>query len=132
MSKLRVYILLCSDGTYYTGVTNDIERRLKEHQSGFNPDSYTFSKRPVELQWCSDPMSPNEAIQWEKRIKRWSNKKKQALIMGDWDSLIVNSNRQFKCLMIVVRVVIFKPSVRVPDDRSKSGYFQTVSSSARR
>ena len=96
MSKLRVYILLCSDGTYYTGVTNDIERRLKEHQSGFNPDSYTFSKRPVELQWCSDPMSPNEAIQWEKRIKRWSNKKKQALIMGDWDSLIVNSKKTFR------------------------------------
>jgi putative endonuclease len=82
-----VYILKCSDNTYYTGITNDIERRLAEHQSGYNPDSYTFSRRPVELVYGEYFTDPKQAIDFEKQVKRWSRLKKEALINEDWDSL---------------------------------------------
>jgi putative endonuclease len=44
-----VYILKCNDNTYYTGVTNDVQRRFLEHQNGDDVDSYTYKRRPVEL-----------------------------------------------------------------------------------
>ncbi len=48
MKQYFVYILLCNDGSYYTGITNDIERRLYEHENGIDPKSHTY-KRPVKL-----------------------------------------------------------------------------------
>ena len=87
MNQLRVYILQCSDNSYYTGVTNDLERRLKEHQEGFNSSSYTHSRRPVVLKWYSDLASPTQAIRLEKQIKGWTKRKKEALISGNWDKL---------------------------------------------
>ncbi|WP_317221563.1 GIY-YIG nuclease family protein [Aestuariivivens marinum] len=51
MKFYYVYILICSDNTYYTGMTNDLERRLNQHQQGYKIDGYTFSRRPVELKW---------------------------------------------------------------------------------
>ena len=47
MKKYYVYILLCTDNTYYTGVTDDLETRFLYHQNGQNPNSYTYNKRPV-------------------------------------------------------------------------------------
>ncbi|WP_313791206.1 GIY-YIG nuclease family protein [Lacinutrix neustonica] len=44
-----VYILLCSDKTYYTGMTNDLERRLIQHKSGHRKDSYTSTRLPIKL-----------------------------------------------------------------------------------
>lgn len=44
-----LYILKCADNTFYTGVTNNLERRLKEHESGVNKDCYTFNRRPLKL-----------------------------------------------------------------------------------
>ena len=82
-----VYILKCSDDSYYTGVTNNIERRLMEHESGRNPDSYTYSRRPVQLIYAEYFISPRQAIDFEKQVKRWSRAKKEALIAGDWDRL---------------------------------------------
>lgn len=96
MKTLYVYILECSDGTYYTGVTNDPDRRLLQHNAGINPGSYTCSRRPVKIVYCQDFQYPNEAINWEKRIKRWSHKKKQALINDDFDKLIKLSKKNFK------------------------------------
>ena len=52
MKQYFVYILKCNDGTYYTGVKNDIDRRLFEHQSGFNKNSYTYFRRPINLVFC--------------------------------------------------------------------------------
>lgn len=49
MYQYFVYILRCSDNSYYTGITNDLTRRLIEHNSGVNPKSYTFKRRPLEL-----------------------------------------------------------------------------------
>lgn len=49
MKQYFVYILLCSDNSYYTGITNDLERRMYEHQHGMDPGSYTGKRRPVKL-----------------------------------------------------------------------------------
>jgi|ERR1043165_7444117 putative endonuclease len=88
MKLFFVYILKCSDDTYYTGITNDPERRLAEHQSGLNQESYTYSRRPVKQVYLSDGFSdPLEAIGWEKQLKDWNRKKKEAVINGKWELL---------------------------------------------
>ena len=74
------YILKCSDGTYYTGLTKELEARLREHELGAHRDSYTFSRRPLKLVWSIVTNSYKEAFQWEHQIKGWSRKKKEALI----------------------------------------------------
>jgi len=82
-----VYILLCSDGSYYTGVSNDVERRLVEHQIGEDKKSYTWSRRPVKLVYSESYPEAIYAITREKQIKGWSRKKKQALIDSRFDDL---------------------------------------------
>jgi len=93
MKYMYVYILECADGSYYTGVTNNPERRFLEHKDGINPDSYTFSRRPLKLLYCEYFTDPLQAISWEKKIKGWSRRKKEALIKEDWKSLIEFSKR---------------------------------------
>jgi len=91
-----VYILKCSDGSYYTGSTKDLEGRVKEHQIGAHLDAYTYSRRPVELVWSEITESYPEAFQWEHRIKGWSRAKKKALIRGDIEGIqeIVKAERK--------------------------------------
>jgi putative endonuclease len=85
---LYVYILKCHDGTYYTGVTNDLERRLLEHNAGIDTEAYTHTRRPVELAFYEAFSDYNLALEWETRIKKWSAKKKEALINSDWKKLV--------------------------------------------
>ncbi len=85
--SLWVYILKCSDSTYYTGITNNLDRRFTEHQEGFNTDAYTFKRRPVELQYAEEFTDYKLGYAWEKKLKGWSAKKKKALIEEDWDEL---------------------------------------------
>lgn len=87
LKYLYVYILKCSDNTYYTGITNNPERRIEEHNSGLNNASYTYMRRPVEMVYCERFTDFDLAIRWEKRIKDWSRKKKEALIKNNWDQL---------------------------------------------
>ena len=82
-----VYIVQCSDGSYYTGVTNDLERRLWEHETGYNESCYSFKRRPVELKYSEHFHDINNAIAWEKQLKGWSRKKKEALFRGDWEEI---------------------------------------------
>ncbi len=82
-----VYILKCADNSYYTCVSNDPERRLAEHIEGKNPDSYTFSRRPLELVFCEYFTDPKQTIAFEKQVKGWSRAKKEALIAGDWNKI---------------------------------------------
>jgi putative endonuclease len=91
-----IYILKCSDGTYYTGLTKDLQSRVREHEAGAHPESYTFSRRPVKLEWSVVTDSYQEAFQWEHRIKGWSRAKKEALIRGDIEGIheIVKSERK--------------------------------------
>jgi putative endonuclease len=88
MKTYFVYILKCNDSSYYTGFTNDIERRMSEHHSGKNKDCYTFDKRPLELVWFETFNDVLNAIAIEKQIKGWTRRKKEALIKEDWDRLV--------------------------------------------
>jgi tRNA/rRNA methyltransferase len=80
------YILRCADGSYYTGHTDDLERRIGQHQTGAIA-GYTHSRRPVELVWSQDFGSRLEALEAERQVKDWSRKKKEALFRGDWAAL---------------------------------------------
>jgi putative endonuclease len=82
-----VYMLLCSDGSFYVGITNDVERRVAQHNLGWDPDSYTHSRRPVSVVHSSDFGWIEDAIRWEKQLKGWSRKKKQALVRNDWEAI---------------------------------------------
>ena len=94
MKIVFVYILLCSDGSYYTGVTSQLYRRINAHQSGKYPRSYTFSRRPLELVYLEFFISPFKAIRREKQIKGWSRAKKEALINGDINQLKLLAKRK--------------------------------------
>lgn len=79
-----VYILKCSDGSYYTGKTQrSLEERLDEHMSG-NIEGYTSKRLPVELVFCEEFERIVDAIQAERQIKGWSRAKKEALMNGDF------------------------------------------------
>ena len=93
-----IYILRCSDDTYYTGLTKDLVGRVKEHEVGAHREAYTFGRRPVRLVWTIVTESYREAFQWERRIKGWSRVKKEALIRGDIEGIheIVKSERKQK------------------------------------
>jgi putative endonuclease len=82
-----VYMLLCSDNSFYVGITNDLERRVGEHQYGFDERCYTYTRRPVQLVYASDFQSVADAITWEKRLKSWSRTKKAALVRNDWQGI---------------------------------------------
>jgi predicted GIY-YIG superfamily endonuclease len=82
-----VYILECADGSYYTGSTSDLERRLYEHQSGSDPSAYTFSRRPVHLVWNEETRSKDDAQRFEHQVKGWNRKKKEALIRRYWKAI---------------------------------------------
>lgn len=88
MKMYYVYILECNDKSYYTGITNSLNRRLYEHNFGYDKNSYTFSRRPVILKWSEQFTDPNYAIMVEKQIKGWSRRKKQALIDENWEDLV--------------------------------------------
>jgi predicted GIY-YIG superfamily endonuclease len=92
-----VYILECSVGSYYTGSTADINKRLWQHQQGVESSSYTYTRRPVKLVWTSEETEYYyDALRWEQQIKGWSRAKKQALIRGEFNALheIVKAERK--------------------------------------
>jgi putative endonuclease len=82
-----VYIVECSDKSYYIGVTNDLDRRLWEHNNDNNTLAYTYKRRPVILKFFQHFQDINEAIEFEKQIKGWSRKKKEALFIEDWEEI---------------------------------------------
>ena len=77
------YILRCADGMFYTGHTDDIERRIAEHRHG-GFCKFTSRRLPVELVWATDFPTREEALASELRISKWSRAKNMALIDGDW------------------------------------------------
>ena len=82
MSKGFMYILECSDGSYYTGSTNNLERRIAEHQSERGAN-FTKSRLPVELVYFEEYERIDDAFYREKQVQRWSHNKKKALIEGN-------------------------------------------------
>jgi len=91
-----VYILKCADGTFYTGITSNLTKRIESHQSGAYKGSYTSRRRPVELVFYCEFTDPNMAIDSEKQIKKWSAAKKRALIDGEFEKLPNLAKKKFK------------------------------------
>ena len=83
MKLYYVYILECADKLLYTGITNDISRRLEEHNAGINKNSFTFKRRPVKVIFHQEFNDVEQAIWFEKKLKGWSAQKKRALANGD-------------------------------------------------
>ncbi len=81
-----LYILRCADGSYYVGHTENLERRLAEHQAG-GYSRYTRGRRPLTLQFTAEFPTRLEALERERQIKRWTRRKKEALIRNDWTAL---------------------------------------------
>ena len=81
-----MYILECSDGSYYTGSTTDLERRLAQHQAGEGAN-HTKKRLPVKLVYFEEYEMIDEAFYREKQVQGWSRKKKEALINGTTELL---------------------------------------------
>ena len=79
-----VYILRCADGSYYTGHTDGLDARMAQHHGGDIASCYTYSRRPLQLVFSQDFSTREEALASERQIKRWSRKKKEAMLRGDW------------------------------------------------
>jgi putative endonuclease len=80
------YLLRCSDGRFYAGHTDNLERRIAQHQHGGFCD-FTARRQPVALVWSETFPTRIEALETERRIKGWTRTKKEALIAGDWARL---------------------------------------------
>ena len=79
-SNWKVYIVECADGTYYTGITTDTERRLLEHNYSFKSAKYTRSRRPVKLVYEEDSQNRSTASKREYEIKKMKRKDKIILV----------------------------------------------------
>jgi len=78
-----VYILRCRDNSYYTGHTNNLEKRIAEHQAR-EVEGYSSTRLPVALVFAEEFPTREEALATERQIKGWSRKKKEAIMRGDW------------------------------------------------
>ena len=81
-----MYILECSDGSYYTGSTNNLKKRFQQHQDGEGAN-HTKCRLPVILVYCEEYPRIDTAFYREKQVQGWSRKKKEALINGKTELL---------------------------------------------
>jgi putative endonuclease len=81
-----VYILRCTDDSYYVGKTSDLRARLDEHEAGVAAN-FTARRRPVRMIYAEEYKTLRQAEAREQQLKRWSRKKKAALISGDKSAL---------------------------------------------
>lgn len=88
-----MYILKCSDGSYYTGSTTNMELRLAEHQQGIGA-RYTAARRPVKLVYACEFETIQEAFEREHQVKKWNRAKKEAIIQENWSALPKLSERR--------------------------------------
>jgi putative endonuclease len=80
------YLLRCSDGRYYTGHTDNLDRRMAEHQAG-GFCAFTSKRQPVALMWSETFQTRIEALEAERIVSGWSRPNKEALIRGDRKTL---------------------------------------------
>jgi putative endonuclease len=78
----HVYMVRCSDGTLYTGITNDLEKRIEAHNSGKDGARYTRSRRPVKLIYSEKAGSRSAAARLEYQLKRLPLAEKNRLIQS--------------------------------------------------
>lgn len=99
-----MYILRCANDTYYTGSTKFLEKRLLDHQNGIGAN-YTKKHAPVELVYYEEYSRIDYAFNREHQVKKWSRKKKEALINGTFDQLPGLAKKAFRknwCIKIVL------------------------------
>ena len=84
--KGYLYILECTDGSYYTGSTIDLQKRINEHHNGQGAN-HTKKRLPIKLVYVEEYLNIATAFEREKQIQGWSRAKKEALITGDFDAL---------------------------------------------
>jgi len=89
-----MYILECSDGSYYVGSTRDLALRLWQHNQGLGA-RYTARRQPVKLVYSAEFASVEEAYRWEKQGQNWSRAKREALIRGDDETLPELARKDF-------------------------------------
>ena len=85
-------MLQCADGSYYTGSTDELEKRIAEHQNGEGCE-WTRKRQPVEFVWRQEFPTRDEARAAELQIKKWSRAKKEALIAGNFELLHILAGR---------------------------------------
>lgn len=90
-----MYILQCSDGSYYVGSTRDLDRRVWEHNQGTGA-KYTARRRPVKLMYSEEYDSVAEAYAREQQVQGWGRAKREALIRGDFGALPGLARKDFK------------------------------------
>ncbi|PIQ76735.1 hypothetical protein COU78_04040 [Candidatus Peregrinibacteria bacterium CG10_big_fil_rev_8_21_14_0_10_49_24] len=95
MREYCVYILRCNDGSFYTGFTSDLEKRVSQHHEGVFKQCHTYGRRPVELVYLETFHNTNDAISREKQLKKWSRAKKAALIKGEYEHLSKYAKKVF-------------------------------------
>ena len=93
--NLYVYILRCSDGSYYVGSTRDVELRVIAHNNG-KAAKHTAARRPVQLVYSEKHESIEPARARELQIKRWTRSKKEALISGRKQDLKRFSKKRYR------------------------------------
>jgi putative endonuclease len=79
-----IYMIRCSDDSFYVGHTDNFEKRIAQHRQGSIVTCYTFRRRPVVLVFAQDFPTREEALAMERRVKGWRRVKKFALCRGDW------------------------------------------------
>ena len=87
MKTYVVYILECSDGSFYIGITGNFDKRLNQHQQGYFKQCYTYKRRPLKVRCYIEFTDVIQAILFEKRLKGWTRAKKIALIQNDFNNL---------------------------------------------
>jgi len=93
MLEFYVYIVQCGDGSYYTGHTDNLERRISEHMNK-TYSNYTSERLPIKVVYVQTFATRAEAIDAEQQIKGWSRKKKEALIKGNINELVKLANEK--------------------------------------
>ena len=96
MHDVYVYILKCSDGSYYVGHTDDIATRIDQHKESKLLNSYVSKRLPFELVFVDCVPSRADALAFEQQIKKWSRKKKEALIQGNWEKISLYVKKKFE------------------------------------
>ena len=81
-----MYLLQCADQSYYVGHTDELEKRIQQHEHG-ELGGYTSTRRPVRVVFTQEFASREEALAAERQIKGWSRRKKAALARGDWSEM---------------------------------------------
>lgn len=89
-----MYVLRCADASYYTGHSDDLEKRLAEHHAGVC-GGYTATRLPVTLVWSQACTTREEALAAERQIKGWSRRKKEAMLRGDWAAVALLAKKDF-------------------------------------